>query len=294
VAPQGYGGECLFRRIVVVAEHISDLTIGIVPILNGERLDRYAQEETFIGPGDRPALRRYEVPLYRAFEDPVVEGDDDDRFKYGLRGVTFTFEMDIVDLCGIGLQLPGVWLEYDVVRESQGTGVVYTEDLLRVPLFVPSGQTFMGMKGAARVLKAASGVTDDGIEVQARVLSNPVAPENEDGECHFKRASLVVTRWNANAMDLVFTPYIDGEPRLPITVHYQATTCPVTEVTEINFSDYYRRIGADATERMRYGLRGAWFHAKIETGSGLQEWLTIEGMDLDYDVVRESLRKDVR
>ena len=296
VAPEGYGGECLFKSIFVVVEHISDINIRIVPILNGEWLDEYAQEETFIGPGDRAAIKRYEMPLYRAFEDLVVEGGDDpvDRFKYGLRGTYFTFDMTITDLCGIGLQLPGVWLEYEAVRESQGTRVIYTEDLVRLPLFVPTGQTFMGTKGANRVLKAASGVTDDGLQVEARMVSNPVAPAGEAGECHFKRVTVVVTRWNANDMDLKLTPYLDGYPAPPITVHYKATTAPVTEPVEIDLTQYYRRLGADATERFRYGLRGAWFHAKVETGSGLQEWLTLEGFDLDYDVVRESLQTDVR
>ena len=296
VAPEGYGGECLFKSIFVVVEHISDITIRIVPILNGEWLDQYAQEETFIGPGDRAAIKRYEMPLYRAFEDLEVEGGDDpeDRFKYGLRGTYFTFDMTITDICGIGLQLPGVWLEYEALRESQGTRVIYTEDLVRLPLFVPAGQTFMGTKGANRVLKAASGVTDDGFQVEARLVSNPVAPAGEAGECHFKRVTVVVTRWNANDMDLKLTPYLDGYPAPPITVHYKATTAPVTEPVEIDLTQYYRRLGADATERFRYGLRGAWFHAKVETGSGLQEWLTLEGFDLDYDVVRESLQTDVR
>ena len=276
-APEGYGGECLFKSLFVVVEHISDITIRIVPILNGEWLDQYAQEETFIGPGDRAAIKRYEMPLYRAFEDLVVEGGEGtvDRFKYGLRGTYFTFDMTITDLCGIGLQLPGVWLDYEVVRESQGTKVVYTEDLVRLPLFVPTGQTFMGTKGANRVLKAASGVTDDGFQVEARIVSNPVAPAGEAGECHFKRVTMVVTRWNANDMDLKLTPYLDGYPAPPITVHYKATTAPVTEPVEIDLTQYYRRLGADATERFRYGLRGAWFHAKVETGSGLQEWLKI-------------------
>jgi hypothetical protein len=294
VAPAGYGGECHFKRLVVVAEHFSDLRIGVTPILNGEKLTQYAQEDLFVGPGDRSKLQRYEVPLYRAFEDSVVEGDDDDRFKYGLRGAYFSFEMVIVDLCGIGLQLPGVWLEYDVVRESQNTGIVYTEELQRVPVFVPSGQTFLGTKGYNRLLKAASGNTDDGIQVEARVFTNPVAPVGAGGECHFKRISLTVKRWNSSDMDLKVMPYVDGEPLGPITVNYKATTGPVQEVTELDLSSYYRRLGADGIERFRHGLRGAWFHAKIETGSGLQDWLSFDGFDLDYDVVRESLQRDVR
>jgi hypothetical protein len=294
VAPMGYGGECLFKRIVVVAEHFSDLRIAITPILNGERLDQYAQEEVFIGPGDRSALRIYEVPLYRAFEDAVVEGADVDRFKYGLRGAYFSFEMVIVDLCGIGLQLPGVWIDYEVVRESQGTGVVYTEQLLRTPVFVPTGQIFMGTKGKNRLLKAASGVTDDGLQVEASVFSNPVAPEGETGECEFRRLSLVVTRWNENPMDINVTPYINGEPLSPLTVNYKATTMPVTEITDLDLATYYRREGADAIERFRHRARGQWFHVKVQTGSGLQKWLTLEGADLEYDVVRESLQKDVR
>lgn len=294
IAPMGYSGQALFRRMVVVCEHFSDIQIAVVPILNGERLDKYAQEEVFIGPGDRAAMRRFEVPLYRAFEDAVVEGADDDRFKYGLRGTYFTFEMTIVDLCGVGLQLPGVWVEYEGLREAQGTGVVYTEDLLRAPVFLPSGQVFMGTKGYNRLLKAGSGVTDDGLEVQARMFSNPVAPETEAGECEFRRLSLVVTRWNDNPMTMTVTPYVDGDPMAPVEVEYQAATAPVTEITEIDLASYYRRQGADAVERFRHRRRGAWFHMKVETGSGLQEWLSVEGGEVEYDVVREALTKDVR
>ncbi|UCC92567.1 MAG: hypothetical protein JSW25_07835 [Thermoplasmata archaeon] len=294
IAPMGYGGEAMFHRLVVVVEHISDISLSVVPILNGERLDQYAQEEVFIGPGDRAALRRYEVPLYRAYEDLVVEGTDDDRFKYGLRGAFFTFEMTIVDLCGIGLQLPGVWVEWEPVRESQNTGIVYTEDLLVSPVFTPTGQTFMGTKGYNRLLKAESGTTDDGVQVEARAFANPIAPEGAMGECEFRRFSLVVTRWNANEMDINVTPYVDGSPGAPITITYQPTTAPVTEITEVDLADYYRRLGADAIERFRFRPRGAWFHVKVETGSGLQEWLTLEGGELEYDVVRESLTKDVR
>jgi len=294
VAPEGYGGECLFKSIFVVVEHFSDILISVTPILNGEKLDRYAVQRAFMGPGDRAALNRYEVPLYRQFEDGVVEGANEDRFKYGLRGTYFTFEMEIIDLCGIGLQLPGVWIDFVPVRESQNTGVVYTEDLLRVPAFVPTGQVFMGTKGYNRLLKAEAGVQDDGIDVQARVFTNPVSPAGAGGECVFHRVSLTVKRWNANPMDLKFTPYLDGDPLGPITVHYKATTRPVQEITEIFLNQYYRRDGADAVERFRHGLRGAWFHAKIETGSGLQEWLSFDGMDLDCTVVRESLQTDVR
>lgn len=289
IAPEGYGGECLFKNLFVVVEHISDITVSVVPVLNGERLDRYGHERTFIGPGDRPALRRYRIPLHRAFKDPVVGGIDDERFRHGLRGTFFTFEMEILDLCGIGLQLPGVWLEYVPVREREGTGVVYTEDLLRVPAFVPSGQTFMGVKGANRVLKAASGTTDDEIQVEARAFANPVAPLGASGECEFRSVSLVVTRWNANDMDLKVLPYVDGEPLAPVTVHYKATTAPVTEITQVQITQYFRREGADAVERFRYHPRGAWFHLKVETGSGLQEWLTLEGGELHWEPVRESL-----
>jgi len=293
ITPQGVDGECLFKNIVVVCEHFSDISISIVPILNGERLDAYAQEEIFIGPGDRSALRRYLVPLYRQFEDAVVEGDDDDRFRHGLRGTFLTFEMEIVDLCGIGLQLPGVWVEYEVTREAHGTGVVYTQDLLREPAFVPSTQVFMGTKGHNRLLKADSGVTDDTLEVQARMIGNPVAPEGAGGECQFKQLALSVKRWNANDMELLVTPYIDGTPLSPITVTYKATTGPVREITEIALTNYYRPDGASALEKFRHNLRGAWFHVKIETGSGLQEWLSIEGLDLDYDPVQRSLYKDL-
>jgi hypothetical protein len=294
IAPEGYSGECLFKNIIVVVEHFSDIQIRIVPILNGERLDQYAQEDVFIGPGDRAALRRYEVPLYRAFEDAVFEGANDDRFKYGLRGAYLTFEMTIVDICGIGLQLPGVWIEYDPVRESQNTGIVYTEGLMRAPAFIPSGQVFLGTKGYNRLLKAASGVTDDGIQVEARVFTNPVSPAGAGGECHFKRASITIQRWNANDMDLKVTPYIDGEPKGVVTINYKATTAPVQSITEIDLAQYHRDSGASAVERFRYGLRGAWFHMKIETGSGLQEWLSFDGAEVEFDVVRESLQTDVR
>jgi hypothetical protein len=258
IAPEGYGGECLFQSIVVVCEHFSDIQIGIVPILNGERLDQYAQEEVFIGPGDRAALRRYEVPLYREFEDAVVEGSADppvDRFKYGLRGAFISFEMTIVDLCGVGLQLPGVWVEYLPLRETQNTGIVYTEDLVRAPAFIPSGQTYMGTKGYNRVLKSAAGTTDDGVSVEARIFTNPVSPAGAGGECHFKRISLTLKRWNANDMDLKVTPYLDGEPLGPITVSYKATTAPVQEITEIDLAQYCRRLDEDAIERFRYGMR---------------------------------------
>jgi hypothetical protein len=100
VAPVGYGGECHFKSVIVAVEHIGDISIGLVPIINGERLDAYAQEELFVGPGDRVQIRRYEVPLYRGFEDAVVEGTEDDRFKYGLRGAFFAVEISIVDICG--------------------------------------------------------------------------------------------------------------------------------------------------------------------------------------------------
>ena len=108
MAPAGVDGTCHFKNLVVVCEHYSDIQIGVVPILNGERLDQYAQEEFFVGPGDRSAMHRYEVPLYREFEDATVEGTEDNRFTHGLRGTYFTFEMTVLDLCGIGLQLPGV------------------------------------------------------------------------------------------------------------------------------------------------------------------------------------------
>ena len=294
VHPAGVEGVCHFKNLVITVEHISDIQISIVPILNGERLDQYAQEDVFIGPGDRSKLRRYEMPLWREFEDEVVEGTADNRFTYGLRGTFFTFDMTIVDLCGVGLQLPGVWLDFDVVQEDQGTGVVYTQDLLRAPVFVPTGQVFMGTKGYNRLLKAESGVTDDGVVVEARSHSNPVAPAGAAGECHFKAVVLTVSRWNANAMDLVFTPYLDGEPMAPITINYKATTGPVVEVTEIDLAQSFRHDGADATDRLTYGLRGAWFSARVDTGSGLQEWLGIEGCVLDYDVVQESLQRDVR
>lgn len=294
IAPMGFGGEALFHRLVVVAEHFSDLQIAVTPILNGERLDQYSQEEVFFGSGEEWNMRRFEVPLYRAFEDAVVEGAAQDRFKYGLRGTYLTFEMIITDLCGIGLQLPGVWVEWEPVRESHNTGIIYTEDLQVSPITIPSGQVFMGTKGANRLLKAGSGTTDDGETVQARAFSNPVSPEGEAGECEFRRISLTVTRWNGSDMDLVVTPYVDGQPMAPVTINYKATTAPVKEVTEVDLGEYYSRAGGDAIERFRYRRRGAWAHLQVDTGSGLQEWLTLEGGEIEFDVVREGLQKDVR
>jgi hypothetical protein len=227
------------------------------------------------------------VPLYRGFEDAVVEGTEDDRFKYGLRGAFFAVEISIVDICGLGINVSGVEYDYDVVRESQATGIVYTEHLLRTPAFQSTGGAFIG--GTPGLLKAGSGVTDDGAVVEARVVSNPVAPAGIGGECVFNRISLTVTRWNAAIMELLVTPIIDGNEMAPVTINYKATTNPVTEITEVQVSELY--VSDDGIEQFRYRPRGAWLAVKIETGDGLQEWLSIEGVDLDYDVARESMMK---
>ena len=290
VAPAGYGGECHFKSVVVAVEHIGDISIGLTPILTGEVLTAYTQEELFVGPGDRVQIRRYEVPLYRGFEDGVVEGTVDDRFKYGLRGAFFSVLIEVVDICGLGLNLSGIEIDYDTARESQATGIVYTEHLLRTPAFQSTGGAFIG--GAPGLLKAGIGTTDDGAVAQARVVTNPVAPQGIGGECVFNRIPITVTRWNAADMDLFVTPIIDGHEMASVTVHYKATTAPVTEVTEVQITEYYTR--EDGIEQFRYRPRGAWLAVKIETGDGLQDWLTIEGVELDYDVARESMTKDVR
>ncbi len=154
---------------------------------------------------------------------------------------------------------------------------------------------FGGRDAVAGVLKTNDGFKDNTVDYAVLAKTNPVAPVGAAGECIFKNVYITLT--HSMAVTVRFVPIVDfvvldgtgGQPDERLSIILPDLTGPgrLTERFEMGLSLPFPLTGA---ERIRNALRGAWFQLQAETvGSLAAGDLIFEQIELDYEVVRESL-----
>lgn len=152
-----------------------------------------------------------------------------------------------------------------------------------------------GRDTEASVLQTNVGFQDNGVDYVPLAKSNPVAPAGAAGEVEFKNVYITIT--HSMEVDIRLTPIVDfvpldgtgGQPdeRLTFSLPDLTATGRLTERFEMGLSIPFPLTGP---ERIRTGLRGAWFQLQAEAISGLADGdLIFDQIELEYEVVRESV-----
>lgn len=111
IAPQGFGGECLFRNLYVVLESLSGGTMNVTPIVDGLKCETIQVTVD----GENPEREVYEIPLTLPYEVADVEVS-----RRGVRGtwVQALIVAEDTERLGFGITIEGVEVEYEPVRET--------------------------------------------------------------------------------------------------------------------------------------------------------------------------------
>jgi hypothetical protein len=120
VAPQGVGGECLFRNVYITVSSRSQAVLYVTPKIDGRLYDQVKLNHD----GDEPWTRRYEVSVTR----------DEGNYRTGIRGTWFTVELTGHDQEGSSwdVEIEEVEIDYDPVRETHGHRAFTAENLIPV------------------------------------------------------------------------------------------------------------------------------------------------------------------
>lgn len=287
LAPGGLGASCLFQNLYIVVETWTGGWMKVTPIVNGEKLDDEAISFAipFRGVGEGRGLHRFEIPLTREYDSGsgVVS-------RSGLVGTWFTVEVEAMDSWGCGRMAVGdPELEF-VVLENHHMGLAFTGEVMPDPTRTPRTVFFVGdSEGNLLVLGGTN--QDDGTDIKVFSQSNDIAPVGAGGECLFFEVYFSVTRNNTSSWSMVATPIVDGIDLEPVTLTFPAIPGGemVTEHQSIFLAQPYKIGGV---EQSLYHPRGAWFQLRLESTDTPDSTFMLEGWELEYAIVRESL-KDV-
>lgn len=153
---------------------------------------------------------------------------------------------------------------------------------------------FFGTRGSTGFMEVDRGYLDRGIIYNLYAKTNRYAPAGAGGECVFPSLYVVVTF--TQSMLLYITPIVDGaslETQV-IGLNANLTSTRQTRIFELGLSV---PVMLGATERGRQAPRGTWFQALVETRfngtTDVPNQLIIEGLEVEYDVVRETIEVGV-
>lgn len=288
IAPAGRGGECLFRNLYLVMTWDTCVDVLVTPIIDGRR---YEEQAVLISLENEGSLvtRRFEIPLWTLLDtgNPLPVPEAAAAATVGQRGTAYACEIKTVGPLPCGtLTFEGIELEYEEVRESQ-PGIVYTAEAM--PDHEITSPWGLVLGGAGELLDADSGASDDGQPFEPLLETNWVAPAGVGGECAFRNLYLTLTHSNRAGGTITVTPIVDGERLEPTVVVLSAVASGVlTEVVEVPLWIALRdALGQVAAT---FAARGCWFAAEIKLADAAAGGLVVlEGMELEYDVLRESL-----
>ena len=125
-----------------------------------------------------------------------------------------------------------------------------------------------------------------GADIIVLSVSDPVAPAGASGECMFKNVYLTVT--NTMAITLTLTPVIDFvlQTTEAVDVVLSAEAARTTRRFEIGMSLPYN------SDAFRSAMRGAWFQLQIQSDELAAGDLILEQIELEFEVVRETLQAE--
>ncbi len=143
---------------------------------------------------------------------------------------------------------------------------------------------FLGESGGNRLLKADDGFQDAGVNISIRAETVPVAPAGAGGEAIFTSVYLVLTA--TMAVTVQITPIVDEVPLETQDIVLSAQTERKRTHHEFGLSIPYIH---NSVERARFAPRGTWFQVRIVVPAIAAGDLIIEGVALEYEIVRESI-----
>ena len=153
---------------------------------------------------------------------------------------------------------------------------------------------FFGTRGSTGFMEVDRGYLDRGVIYNLYAKTNRYAPAGAGGECIFPSLFVVVTF--TQTMLLYLTPYVDGvalETKV-IGLNANLSSTRQTRVFELGLSVPVMLSGV---ERSRQAPRGTWFQCLVETRfngtTDVPNQLIVEGLEVEYEVVRETMEVGV-
>jgi len=144
--------------------------------------------------------------------------------------------------------------------------------------------------GTPALLKVGVGYLDDDLHYEMLGRSAPYAPAGSGGECAFFSIYLITKTFDTDVA-LFVTPIIDGVamPTQRVDILGVALSKGEQRVTEIGLSKAYSPAGV---EELRYAPRGTWISVQIETkiltGAGVAAKQIVDGVECEFEIVRET------
>jgi hypothetical protein len=279
IFPAGAAGEALFKAVYISLEAICPTTFDLTPILNGRRLDTITVSVPGRALTDEPDVWRVEVPLVEKYLDGGTE-----RFRYGLRGTFFTFELSVIPS---EADVTFAFLEADVavqvLRESQ-PGIVFYEEALVAPTCGLTEYEFFGQREGDGIAQPG-GEQDFGTDFENVLYMHATMPGGAPGEAMFPFLYLLVTRNNSQPVTVTVTPYLDTYALPQETVTLAAVSDPVSDVHEVAVD---REAYTAYIERFKYSPRGIRMAFKFELSGVRGGEVIFEHAEIQAQVLRES------
>jgi len=282
IAPFGVGGEALFTNVYFTLTAWTTGTVVITPVVNGEEKVAARRTVSFESDGSTEFTKRYEIALYELIEDDEIQVG-----RHGLRGTFFQLKVELEDTLGAGrVSLGGFELETEpVVNISQDQ--VYSPQP-SVPTTVPiAGRSlFFGSSGTdeLRVYREINMDVDEDVPLLAR--SRQAAPLGPGGEAIFTRLHMPIYRDNADMVLVSIVPIVNGERYPELTLELDGVETPIREVRHL---DLYEPIMDGLTEVGRQAIRGTWWGVEIKVEDGVMVGgLRFGGIELEFEPVTES------
>lgn len=145
---------------------------------------------------------------------------------------------------------------------------------------------YFGRSGGNDILRYGDAFRDDGQQVVLRLTPRSIAPAGVRGEVLYR--NLYLTLSYGTGFKVVVTPVVDGE-RLTAeaTTIEEGASVDTSQVFEIPLAED-QDPGTGATSRR--GVRGTWFTFDLEGEDVLRVGgdLTVENVELEYEIIRES------
>lgn len=280
IAPGGIGVSHLYQNVYLTVEGSTGGLVRITPVIDGELLTD--EEIIFAVPSDGVTrnLERFEIPLSRKYDVSATEES-----RAGIVGTWFTVEIEVIDVFGCGrLEIGGLEVEYVILTESI-IGQTFTGESMMEPLSVQSTAWFLAGVGG-ELHRGAQGSDDAGTDIAVYLQTNEIAPAGIGGECLFQSVKVALTRFNAVDWDLTVIPVVDGTALAGQTITLSGVASPVTELLDLTLSQAYLVGGVEVS---RYIPRGAWIAIRFTSTDAPDREVTLEGVEVEYEVLTESL-----